>query len=256
LVQAKETLDEILDSEAVTSKDFIALRNLQERLAAYLRDEKVQEALDEFEEAYGYLQRLRKVLRLLIPKDSSTPRSEPHTLRACEAEELRSAIEALKTELREELSEASTNGQRCIRILIDHLERHGAELEPMILDSDEQQQPLERTTAAIEQFFRGLKRLCRRIHGRSSVRLELMNLPAELPLVFNLQNETYLKLTVGSLEALPRAFSEHWKRAKEVLAERVGKPEGGQASLPKAVLRGDEFLDDLTEVVALAAVSK
>ncbi len=255
LVRARELLDVMLAKQEVQPNDFIAFRNLQERIGKYVNDEEVMQAAQEFEEAYADLQRLRKALRLSVPEHSSTPRSETHHLSLEEAEQLESSIHSFMAELREELPNASPNGQRCIRIILEHLEKYGDELQPMTFDSNRAPGLIHRTTNLIEQFFRLLKRLRRRVHGRSSLRLDILNLPEELPLVLNLQNETYLRLTVGSLDELPRAFSRHWKEAKEVLADRRNDSGVDDIRLPKATVREEDFAERLAELIPLAAAS-
>jgi len=111
---------------------------------------------------------------------------------------------------------------------------------------------VHRTTNAVEQFFRHVKRLRRRVHGRRSLRLGLLHLPHELPLVLNLHNETYVTLTLGTLDALPRALSRHAQEAKEVLKARRQASDAGPTGVPKRVLRAPGYLEALPAVIPLA----
>ena len=252
LAAAKEALDQLIAQADAKPNDLVALRNLQQRLGHYLGDPKVQEAVQEFEEAYGYLQRLRHALHLGAREGASAPRSEPHDLSPGQAKPIESSIEALVRDLRNERPSASAHGQRCIRVILDHIDKYGEELKPLTFDDEPQRAVVHRTTNAIEQHFRLVKRLRRRVHGRRSLRLDLVHLPQELPLVLNLRNDTYVELTLGRLDALPRALSAHWPEAKRTLKARREQSGAGLSGVPKRVLRDPGYLDTLPAVMPLA----
>jgi hypothetical protein len=252
LAAAKEALDHLIAQADAKPNDLVALRNLHQRLGNYLGDAKVQEAVQEFEEAYRYLQRLRHALHLCAPQRASAPRSERHDLSPAQAKPIESSIDSFVQELRKEQPSAAAHGQRCIRIILDHLDQYAEELKPFALADEPPSHLVHRTTNAVEQFFRLVKRLRRRVHGRRSLRLDLVHLPQELPLVLNLQNDTYVELTLGSLDALPRAFSHHAQEAKQALKARRQESEAGPTGVPKRVLRAPGYLDALPAVIPLA----
>jgi hypothetical protein len=245
LQRARQVLQEILTQADVKSNDFLALRNLRQRLDRYWSDPKVQQAAREFEEAHGYLQRLRQALRLPPDEESSTPRSEPYDLPEGQAEVIGDRLDAFAGELRQELSDASLSQKRCIKILLQHLEKYEEQLQPVSLEEQNKATEIPRTTNAIEQFFRFLKRLRRRVHGRGNLRRDLLHLPPELPLIVNLTNSLYLQLTIGTLEALPKAFSQHAEQAKLLIKERKAECGATEIRLPKRILRQPNFLDQL-----------
>ncbi len=90
----------------------------------------------------------------------------------------------------------------------------------MSLDEHNEAIGIPRTTNAIEHFFRLLKRLHRRVHGRGNLRRDLLHLPPELPLIANLTNPIYLQLTIGTLKALPEPLSQHAEKTKRLIKEQ------------------------------------
>jgi len=255
LAAANDALDHLIqtaDKAGAKGNDLVALRNLRERLRGYLSDPEVMQAATEFEESYAYLQRLRRALRLPTPAHSCTPRSETHDLAPHQASHLEPSIQALVQALEQERSTASKNGQRGIQIILDHLEKYGDELRPFTPAAHEFAPRVHRTTNALEQFFRLLKRLRRRVHGRESLRPDLLHLPQELPLVLNLQNDTYLQITLGSLEGLPAACAQHAEQAQEILQQRRQQAGPMVGGVPRMLLRTEGYLDTLSEVVPMA----
>lgn len=209
------------------------------------RWEKVQQAARELEEAHGYLQRLRQALRLPPDEESSTPHSEFYDLPEGQAEVIGDRLDAFARELREELSDASLCQKRCIKIILQQLEKYEEQLQPVSLEEQSEATGIPRTTNAIEQFFRFLKRLRRRVHGRGNLRRDLLHLPPESPLIANLTNSLYLQLTIGTLEALPTALSRHAEQAKRRIKERKAECGATEIRLPKRILRKAHFLDNL-----------
>lgn len=253
LQEGHHVLEEILSQADVKSNDFLALRNLHQRLEHYLNDSKVQQAAREFEEAHGYLQRLRQALRLPPDEESSTPRSEPYDLPGGQAEVIVDRIDALAGKLREELSDALPSQKRCIQIILQHIEKYGEQLQLVSLDEHNEAIGIPRTTNAIEHFFRLLKRLRRRVHGRGNLRRDLLHLPPELPLIANLTNPIYLQLTIGTLKALPKALSQHAEKTKRLIKEQKVDCGATHIRLPKRILRKPDFLDDLPPLTTHAA---
>ncbi len=66
----------------------------------------------------------------------------------------------------------------------------------------------DRTNNVSEQFYRKIKHLLRRLHGRPRVTKDLGYLPEELVLVENLKNETYVKLLFGNFDNLSKEFAK------------------------------------------------
>ncbi|MCK4745365.1 hypothetical protein KAS41_04855, partial [Candidatus Parcubacteria bacterium] len=65
----------------------------------------------------------------------------------------------------------------------------------------------QRTNNISEQFYRKLKQLFRRLHGKKSVANDILFLPEEIVLIQNLKNKLYLKDLLGSIDELEKEFS-------------------------------------------------
>ena len=65
-----------------------------------------------------------------------------------------------------------------------------------------------RTNNISEQFYRKIKHLLRRLHGRPRVTKDLGYLPEELVLIENLKNEKYVKLLLGDFDKLSNEFAK------------------------------------------------
>ncbi|MCP4898291.1 MAG: hypothetical protein GY906_15060 [bacterium] len=244
LVRARQTLEEMLKQPDLPPNDFTALRNLRTRLENYLRDPQVLQAAHEFEESHDYLQRLRQALRLPRDDESSTPRSQTYDLPGGQATTVADCLDCFVEQLRAELRVASASQKRPIEILLKHLDKYGPQLKYAPAKPSLENE-IPRTTNAIEQLFRQLKRLRRRVHGRGNLRRDLLHLPTELPLVLNLTNSIYLQLTIGNLQALPNALSQYTEQAKKRIKDRKVDHATIQIRLPKRTLRQDDFLDAL-----------
>lgn len=65
-----------------------------------------------------------------------------------------------------------------------------------------------RTNNILEHHFRRFNYWCRRIHGNHSVRRNLENIPAQFPIVENLNNPNYVQLIFGDETKIAEKFAE------------------------------------------------
>ncbi len=65
-----------------------------------------------------------------------------------------------------------------------------------------------RTNNILEHHFRRFNYWCRRIHGNHSVRRNLENIPAQFPIVENLNNPNYVQLIFGDKTKIAEKFAE------------------------------------------------
>ena len=70
--------------------------------------------------------------------------------------------------------------------------------------------------------------------------------------MLNLQNDTYLQITLGSLEGLPAACAQHAEQAQEILQQRRQQAGPMVGGVPRMLLRTEGYLDTLSEVVPMA----
>jgi len=66
----------------------------------------------------------------------------------------------------------------------------------------------QRTNNTSEQFYRKLKHLFRRLHGRPTVGKDIDYLPEEIALIENLKNQNYVENIVGGIDTLAKKFAQ------------------------------------------------
>lgn len=97
-------------------------------------------------------------------------------------------------------------------IIIKHLEKHNKHLWGHAIhihgQTGERFRLVDRTNNILEDFFNDLKRKERRRSGRKLLAHDFENLPAAAALALNLTKQDYVEIVCGSLDNLPKIFSE------------------------------------------------
>jgi len=173
--------------------------------------------------------RLRGILRIdseSVPL-SSVLETESDEI-VCKMEQ---ELEAFKNELYKNLLNDRSH-VREKKIIFDHLEKYKDKLflTNFRVDPNDPSKDIimERTNNIEEQQFRKFKRNQRRIHGNRDVGHDLNFYGSYLPIVWNLNNDEYIKTVYGSMENIPVVFSqvphEMFKlEQKRFYAERRGR---------------------------------
>lgn len=173
--------------------------------------------------------RLREILRI---DSESVPLS---SVLKTESDEMVFKMEQELEAFKNELYKGLLNDKSQVRekkIIFDHLEKYKNNLflTNFRIDPDDPSKDIimERTNNIEEQNFRKFKRNQRRIHGNRDVGHDLNFYGSYLPIVWNLNNEEYIKTVYGSIENIPMAFSqvpyEMFKlERKKFYAERRGR---------------------------------
>jgi hypothetical protein len=245
LIQAGEALSRVVTPEALTQGMPRCLWNLNERLLEYRSDEAIGRAAAWYEQAHGVFSELRQALRL--HSSGKTPLSDGYELSAVEQRGVKEELLRLCSKW-EQARQASGRAeeQEIYRIVVEHVRRYEGKL------TYEGDGPLneeeDRTTNALEQWWRQTKRVCRVRHGRANLVRDMRVLPATALLVGNLRIEEYVKVVVGTLAQLPERFAEV---GRSVPPFRLGRSEQcfekvGQ--LPRSWLRQDNFLEEVLGV--------
>jgi len=107
----------------------------------------------------------------------------------------------------------------------------------------------QRTNNISEQFYRKLKQLFRRLHGRRHVGKDLLFLPEEIALIENLKNNDYINDLLGSINRLPELFAQLDRNAAELPFEK----EKLNSVLPQKILN---VLTNLTPIQWMESLMK
>jgi hypothetical protein len=245
LIKAGEALSRVVTPEALTQGMPRCLWNLAERLLEYRSDEAIGRAASWYETAHAIFGELRQALRLRSA--GKTPLSDGYQLPAREQRSVKEELLGLCVKWeRARQSSSRAEEQEIYGIVVEHVRRYEGKLtyegdSPLAEEGD-------RTTNALEQWWRQTKRRCRVRHGRANLVRDMRVLPATALLVGNLTIEEYVKVVVGTLAQLPERLAEV---ASSVPPFRMGQSEQrlekvGQ--LPRSWLRQDNFLEELLAV--------
>ncbi|MEW6742878.1 MAG: hypothetical protein AB1486_08970 [Planctomycetota bacterium] len=203
------------------------LYRLRGVLANLLRPASLQRTARRLEDANQLFTRLRDALRLATAGPTRRLNEDSSSAGAAEAREAEQAVTHLREQLRVERKSApSPDARKGIDIIITHLEKYWNGLFGHCLelpDSDHRPFMVQRTNNISERFFRANKRFERRITGKTKLNRQVDALPGHALLVFNLNNPDYVSQVCGSLEQLPKAFTE---LAQESRLDRGAKKTG------------------------------
>jgi hypothetical protein len=241
LVCAGEAMDRLLADAAVANEAPQVLRNFQRLLNDYRRDSEIVAAAELYERCCAMFSRLREALCLTA--DQMDNLRQVHELSAGEQQQLRTALDELRTQLRERSQTEGDDDGPLASTVVDHLDKYWPHLVP---DQPAGGGPWKRTTNELESDWNVLKRGRRRAHGRGKLTRDFQALPEEYVLIANLENPVYVDLVLdGSLEYLAGKFAEASRSAGSFSAwyrmhhaRLIGQP-------PRALLRQDGFIDQL-----------
>jgi hypothetical protein len=111
-----------------------------------------------------------------------------------------------------ENTRTSPDLKRAVKRIVDHLDKHGPFLWGHLLQVQTAHgivtRLIDRTNNILECFFRKMKHGERRRSGRKKLTKDFENIPPAAALAMNLTDPDYIKIVCGSLENLPRCFSE------------------------------------------------
>jgi hypothetical protein len=130
-----------------------------------------------------------------------------------ELRDLRKAVEALATELRQRRpARGPAKDQRqAIDVILKHTQDHGPTLWGHVVALPEQAggaiRVVDRIHCRLQSRNGELKHSERRRSGRKKLTQDLENLPPGAPVAFNLRDPDYVALLCGALERLPAAFA-------------------------------------------------
>jgi hypothetical protein len=124
---------------------------------------------------------------------------------------IETALKLLENDLRNRRPERgpAQDMRYAIDIILEHIERHGANLWGHVLTlSDGNTRLVARTNVLLEQLFGHSKRRERRRSGRKNLAQDLEHMPAEAFLALNLEKRDYLNIICGGkIENLSTAFA-------------------------------------------------
>jgi hypothetical protein len=245
LIKAGEALSRVVSPEALPQGMPRCLANLAQRLLEYRVDETIARAASWYEKACAVFTELRQTLRL--HSDGKVPLSDGYQLPAAQQRSVKEDLLGL-AEKWEQARQASSQReeQQIYTIVVQHLRRYQGKL--AYEGDDPLNEEGDRTTNALEQWWRQSKRRCRVRHGRANLVRDMRVLPATALLVGNLAIEEYVKVVVGSLAELPERLAEVGRSVPPFRGGRSEQSVEKIGQFPRRWLRQGNFLEELLGV--------
>lgn len=244
LVRAGQAVDDLLSHPDLARQVPPVLFNFQKELQRYRNDAQIAAAASLYERSCSMFTRLRNALRLSA--ETMQNLRQPHELPTDQQHEIKTALDSLRSELRQQTQDEDDADRPLAHIVLKHLEKYWPYLVPD--QTAAQGERWHRTTNQLESDWGHLKRCRRQAHGRPSLSRDFVALPEEYPLVLNLQNATYVGLVLGgNLEALPSllARASHAAGPFYVWQQRRRPQLFGQ--IPRRLLHDEAFIHNLIE---------
>lgn len=222
------------------------LYNLRDQLTAYGEDAEIRSAAAHYEQAYEAFGRLRSALRLHAAGPSPMRTAYPVT--AEERQEVGRSLKELRAEAQERSQAQDEVESQVYGVIARHLEKYWT-----FLGTDGGSTVIpDRTTQQQERHWGSSKRDSRRRQGGGKLTRAFCALPAELMLVLNLDNPTYVQLVLeGDLSNLALKFAATTGNASDYCRWRRAETPLNVGRLPRRILRQEDFVDRLINTCLL-----
>lgn len=161
-----------------------------------------------------YFDQLRKIMRIAIPETKLGLNDEGQKLSQLDIYEMESKLKRFikKLEGRIRRCAEGADEQRKLKSTIKQLNKYWDKIfvSPIHVEVNGEQKIItpNRTNNTSEQFYRKIKQLLRRLHGRPKLTKDIDYLPEELTLIENLKNQDYIKKVIGSIDSLASEFAQ------------------------------------------------
>jgi hypothetical protein len=196
------------DAETKKTARFYKVKKV---LCNIAEDRELKRTIKELDTQAVYFDQLRGIMRIALPEtkkglnDEGKISSEKE-LNSME-KELTGYIKALKAK-----TEKDPKGTEKLQGVIRQLEKYWDKIfaSPIKVTVDGKEKTIfpHRTNNQSEQFYRKLKHLFRRLHGRPSVSKDIDYLPEEIALIENFKNQSYVKTVLTSIDNLAFEFAK------------------------------------------------
>lgn len=215
-MQICSTYNELIQIEALPGfnakiKKTTRFYKVKEVLRKIVDDQQLKLTIKELDKQTGYFDQLRDIMRIAPPGSKNGLNDEgkinnEKELKSME-KELSGYIKILKIKIENE-----PTGKEKLQGVINQLEKYWDKIfaSPIKVTVGGKEKIIipHRTNNQSEQFYRKLKHLFRRLHGRPGVSKDIDYLPEEIALIENLKNQNYIKTVLTSIENLAFEFAE------------------------------------------------
>jgi hypothetical protein len=192
-------------------KQITRFYKVKEVLGNIVEDQGLRLTIKELDKQIVCFDQLRDIMRIALPESKNGLNDEgkissEKELNSME-KELTAYIKTLKVKIEKE-----PKGKGKLQGVIRQLEKYWDKIfaSPIKVTVDGKEKTIfpHRTNNQSEQFYRKLKHLFRRLHGRPSVSKDIDYLPEEIALIENLKNQDYVKTVLTSIDNIVFEFAK------------------------------------------------
>ena len=235
--KAREVIYYFKTQQCFDNKVNRAMDKLIDEIILFVMDKDVKKTVRALEARMALFDRFRALFRLdgvlleAIVIEGNAEASVSDSRRALEYErqskDMCNKVNVFSENLQKRYNSYRTNKdmRAAIKIIIDHLEKHGdylwAHLLKLQLPNGEMVYKLvDRTNNILENFFHQMKHHERRRCGRKELTMDFERIQPGAAIAMNLHDPAYVREVFGSIDQLPSLFSEIDQEIQHVLHQK------------------------------------
>jgi hypothetical protein len=206
------------------NKDNSRLYQIKDILRKVTNDKSLRRNVKKLEDKIKHFDELRKIMRIALPDEKNGLNDSGKIEKLEELSKMEKQLRNFVNKLKNIVDEAPSKTKQ-IKGVINQLEKYWDKIfaKPIIVYDGNIEKIIipQRTNNISEQFYRKMKQLFRRLHGRRHVGKDILFLPEEIALIENLKNDGYInELLDGSIDTLPKMFAQLDANAVELPFEK------------------------------------
>jgi len=211
--------DELFLKEDKASSRFYKIKAVLKEVVA---DKSIRDTVGKLENKLHYFDRLREIMKIALAKDKKGLNDEGNIVSVEDIKdmefEMSEFVQMLNSDVQKEKNKIDFSP------LTKQLKKYWDKIfvKPIIIKTSDGEKTIipNRTNNICEQFYRSLKQLFRRLHGRKNVEKDLKYLPEEIALIGNLKNKQYIQNLLGNIDNLKFEFAKIDQQNLELPFER------------------------------------
>jgi len=184
---------------------------VKEVLDKIVQDNDLKTAINQIDTQIEYFDKLRSIMRIASPESKNGINDEGKIESEKELKQVEKELTGYIKTLKTKTKEAPIENEKLAGV-IKQVEKYWDKIfaKPIKTTVEGKEKTLipHRTNNTSEQFYRKIKHLLRRLHGRPTVSKDIDYLPEEIALIENLKKQDYIKMVLGTSDNLAHAFAK------------------------------------------------
>ena len=214
-----KAVDIYKELEALESKNFSwseketsRFYEIKDVLRKVVNDKSLKNNIKKLEKKIEIFDELRQIMKIALPGENKGLNDNGNIENQLELTKMETKLMTFVDKLEKIVDEAPAESKP-IKGVINQLNKYWDKIfaQPIKIEKNGTVDKIiipQRTNNISEQFYRKLKQLFRRLHGRRHVGKDLLYIPEEIVLIENLKNNDYINDMLGSIDRLPEVFAQ------------------------------------------------